>query len=105
MDSNFRVMEEASKQAFDKKFKIPDKLKKDGSDYAALVFATARLSEETFGRVERMVVDYDSAKTMLLPIRGRGYVGMVVNPSASADYISLKVSAIMTPNRDVENYA
>ncbi|AIF82890.1 hypothetical protein NTE_00812 [Candidatus Nitrososphaera evergladensis SR1] len=104
MDSNFRILEAASKQAFDKKFKIPDKLKKGSGDYAALVFATARLSEETFGKVECIVVDYDMAKTMLLPIQGRGYVGIVVNPSTSTDYITLKVSATIEPNQDIENY-
>ncbi len=105
MDSNFRVIESASKQTFDKKFKISDKLQKGGSDYAALMFATARLSEEAFGKVGFMVVDYDRAKTMLLPVQGRGYIGIVVNPSTSTDYIALKVSAAIGPNHSLENYA
>lgn len=104
MDSNFRVLEAASKQAFDKKFKISDRLKKSSGDYAAMIFATAQLSEETFGKVECVVVDYDMAKTMLLPIQGRGYVGMVVNSSTSTEYITLKVSATLEPNPDMESY-
>jgi hypothetical protein len=100
----FQDLGGASTQAFDKKFKIPNKLKKSGGDYAAMIFATAQLSEGTFGKVECMVVDYDMAKTMLLPIKGRGYVEIVVNPSTSTEYITLKLSATLEPSQDMESY-
>ena len=104
LDSNFRVLEAASKESFGKKFQTTETFKNGGCDYSALVYATARLSEKMFGKVECMVVDYGMAKTMLLPIHGKGYVGLVVNRSTSTDYIAFKVNETMVPNPDIENY-
>lgn len=104
MNCDFRAVELASKVRFGKRFKVSEKLRKEFGDYAAVIFATAQISSETFGNVKRVIVDYESAKTMLIPISEVGYVGLVVHSSANADYIALKIESFLDEKRDVEDY-
>jgi hypothetical protein len=104
MDSNFRVLESTSRPSFIKRFQISDKVKKNGGDYAAVMFGTAQISAEAFGEVKLLVVDYDTVKTVLLPIVGMGYVGLVVNQSTNAEYLALKIQSMLETKQDIESY-
>ncbi len=103
MDCNFRALEMASKVRFGKRFKISEKLRNKFGDYAAVIFATAQISSEAFGKVRRVIVDYESAKTMLIPICDIGYVGVVLHPSTNTDYIAFKIESFLDSERDFED--
>lgn len=105
MDSTFNIIETASRQFFERKFAISDKLQKSASAFAATMFGMSQMIDETFGETKSILVDHGSAKTILLRIPERGFVGMVLNTSANADYIALKIASNLEPKRDIEHYA
>ena len=104
MDHNFHVLEVASKPPFTKKFKISDKLRKDCGDYAAVIFGTAQIPVTAFGKFRRITVDYDSAKTMLIQIGSVGFVGLVLQTSANADLLALKIEDLLGTDPEDEDY-
>jgi hypothetical protein len=41
---------------------------------------------------------------MLIHIPEKGFVGMVLNTSANADYIALKITSRLESEKDIEHY-
>jgi hypothetical protein len=97
-------VEAASRQVFDRKFVISENLLNSASAFAATMFGMAQLIDATFGETRSILVDHGMAKTMLLHIPERGFVGMVLNSSANADYIALKIGSTLESKKDIEHY-
>src|SRR5918912_572197 len=94
MDANYRMVESALKTEFNSRFSLTSKLKEEASAYAAAIFGTAQLVEESFGETNYVVVDYSNIKLMLLKLLPeRQFVGLIVNRSTNIDYIAMKSKA------------
>ena len=93
---NFNLVESASKSDFAKRFTLSEQTEDASPAYAAAMFGMARMVEAAFGRVEKLTVDYQGAKLMLLSLKNaRGFVGMVLNKSVNAEYLAAKVLALL----------
>lgn len=94
--NNFNVVESAAKPSFVKRFTLSDQTEDASPAYAAAVFGMTRMVEAAFGRVEKITVDYQDAKLMLLSSKDKkGFVGMVLNKSVNAEYLAAKVLAVL----------
>ncbi|MEW5841273.1 hypothetical protein [Nitrososphaera sp.] len=106
MDDKFNMVESAARDGFAQKFKITDDIEKSSSAWAAIMFGMAELTDSVFGKTRCVLVDHDFAKLLLLHVPPSGFVGLVLNRSANADYITLKVSTLLEPaEHDIARYA
>jgi hypothetical protein len=105
MDADFNIVEAASNGSFNDRFAVPGKMQKGSSAWAAIMFGIAELVDDTFGRTRSLAVDHDFAKLMLVHVPAKGFVGLVLNRSANADYITLKVTDALDARRSIEKYA
>lgn len=94
--NNFNLVESAAKPSFGKRFTLSAQTEDASPAYAAAVFGMTRMVEAAFGRVEKVTVDYQEAKLMLLSLKDeKGFVGMVLNKSVNAEYLAAKVLAVL----------
>jgi hypothetical protein len=63
MDSKFNIVETASRQFFERRFAMSEKLKNGASAFAATMFGMVQLIDETFGKTKSILIDHGMAKT------------------------------------------
>ncbi len=94
MDSGYRIIEKANRDKHDIRFNLARDLEAKASAYAAAIFGTAQLVEESFGETNYVVVDYAHVKLMLIKLLNwRHFMGLIVNRSTNVDYITRKINA------------
>lgn len=90
--NQLHLVETASRDNFDKRFKIEPSVQDSSSSYASVVYGTARLLQPTFGQVEKITVDHEDVKLVLLVLKDHsGFVGLVLTKTVNADYLALKI--------------
>ena len=105
MDADFNIVESSSSDSFSERFVVPGKLQRGASAWAAIMFGIAELVDDPFGKTRCMTVDHDLAKLMIFQVPSKGFVGLVLNRSANADFIMLKITSALDVQRSIERYA
>lgn len=101
---NFNVIESATKPSFAKRFELSRQTEDSSPAYAAAVFGMTKMVETAFGGVEKITVDYERAKLMLLSVKDeKGFVGMVLNKSVNAEYLAAKVLTMLEETNEELN--
>lgn len=95
--NQFHIIERAAKPGFESRFRISPDMKDSGPSHAAAMYVITKLLQDRFGRVEKITVDHQDAKLMLLALDndGGGFVGLVLKKMVNSDYLALHISRIV----------
>lgn len=92
----FHMVEEAARPSFDSKFRISPSVRESAPSYGATVYGITKLLQDTFGRVEKITVDHEDVKLMLLALKDDGgFLGIVLTKTVNSDYLTLKITTLL----------
>jgi len=93
MNSDFNILETASINSFNQRFPISKELKMKSGNFSAAIYSAVQPWSVPFGKVRRIITDFDNVKTILIPLGNKYYVGAVFRSSADAEYLASKIMA------------
>lgn len=94
--NKFHMVEGATRPNFDRQLKVSNEIEGSIPAYVAAVHGMTRMVEEPFGAIEKITIDYDRAKLMLLPLKNeKGFIGLVLNKYVNSDYLAPKILQVV----------